>query len=312
MPRGTLDSGDLRKALKKLPAEDVIAFEEQLRQHLERAFRWDLWGAAMLRNADECASVDGFVRFLRSVVACGRRTYTRALTNADSLVGHPTGPNEQLGPAVHDAYVAKTGKPPPRWRLARPAGKRWNIRNQRELAKRLPRMHALEAGFTLQMLFGEAVAYENRNDLSRANKIYRKAIASLHGAPHPGVPIGHGNLMVNEATLGALGKARKHLALAHATMKMLKPWHRAERANLEHQIAWFHWEHGPDSSLRDALALARRAQRSMSDPLIGMDTEMRILLRLGREADARAVAVRALAKNPRHPDFRDVKKRWKL
>src|SRR4051812_28354699 len=152
MPRG---GDNLRKTLMRLPTADVIAFEGHLRQHLERAFTWDLWGAAMLRNGS--GNVEGFIRFLNSVVARGRKTYARALKKPDSLVGHPTGENEELGPAVHAAYVKKTGEQPPRWRLTRPAGTRWNIHNPRERAKRLPRMHALEIEWEFQAAVTEGV-----------------------------------------------------------------------------------------------------------------------------------------------------------
>ena len=303
---------DLRRALKKLSAEEVVAFEALLRGYLERAFCWDLWGAAILHNSD--GTLDGFVRVLRSIVGCGRKPYERALKNADSLVGHAFGEgNEFLGPTLGEVYTAKTGKAPPAWRLRTPAGKRWSVRDRRELAKRLPRIHALAVSYEFGSHFAEARACAQRNELRRANELFRKALATLEGAPNPGIPVAHGNMMVNAAQMGSLAEARKQLALAIETTKHLPlPAFRESRAELDNQIAWFYCEHGPDSSLREALTLARRAQKSMHDPLEAMETEMQILLRLGREANARAIAVKALAKNRRHPSFRDAKKRWKL
>lgn len=65
---------------------------------------------------------------------------------------------------------------------------------------------------------------------------------------------------------------------------------------------------GETSHAEQALELVDRALVS-DDRLETHDTRMRILLKLGREAEARRIAVAALHREFTHRDFQDVKAR---
>jgi hypothetical protein len=52
---------ELRSILKKLGPERIVAFRDRLREHLDRAYAWELWGAAHVINQG-CGD-DGFLDF---------------------------------------------------------------------------------------------------------------------------------------------------------------------------------------------------------------------------------------------------------
>ena len=73
----------LRALLRELTLEEIISFEVAFRRYLNKAYTWDLWGAAYLINAG--CSDDGFEYFRRWLVSRGRQVYEAALANPDSL-----------------------------------------------------------------------------------------------------------------------------------------------------------------------------------------------------------------------------------
>lgn len=73
----------LRETLEKLSAEDVAAFDLAFDQQMNRAYSWDLWGAAYLVNGG--ASDDGFEYFRRWLIAQGREVFQKVLADPDSL-----------------------------------------------------------------------------------------------------------------------------------------------------------------------------------------------------------------------------------
>ena len=302
----------LRKALQRLTAEEIAGFDRQFQAHVERAYRWDLWGAAYLRNGG-CAK-DTFVFFLYDLIALGKVAYTRALANADSIANTNVSQNEEYGTIAHEVYDGKTGGeqlPLPKLGRKTPAGKRWNFDDPVANAKHLPHMHAEAAIPRAEELFQQGYKLAESGKYRDGNKCFRESIAVLGGIKNPSVPIAHGNLMRGEYHLGNLAAARKEMNLAFETLDQLWRQHRDHRAWLCNEAAWFLLEHGSKAELTRALAYARRGQQA-KDAMPAMDTEMRILLRMGREDDAREVAKRALRINRRHRDFQDVKKRWKL
>jgi hypothetical protein len=73
----------LRTALRDLTVEEIISFEVAFRSHLNKAYTWDLWGAAYVIHGG--CSDDGFEYFRRWLVSRGRDVYEAALADPDSL-----------------------------------------------------------------------------------------------------------------------------------------------------------------------------------------------------------------------------------
>jgi hypothetical protein len=73
----------LRTALRELTVEEIIAFEVAFRSYLNKAYSWDLWGAAYVIHGG--CSDDGFEYFRRWLVSRGRDIYEAALADPDSL-----------------------------------------------------------------------------------------------------------------------------------------------------------------------------------------------------------------------------------
>jgi hypothetical protein len=73
----------LHAALSELTLEEIISFEVAFRRYLNRAYTWDLWGAAYVIHGG--CSDDGFEYFRRWLVSRGRDVYEAALADPDSL-----------------------------------------------------------------------------------------------------------------------------------------------------------------------------------------------------------------------------------
>jgi hypothetical protein len=135
-----------RKRLAKLPPEEIRAFHRLFNQKLADAYTWDLWGAAYLINGG--CSDDGFHYFRAWLISHGRGVYEAAVPNPDSLAGL-TDPDrddhefEDLCYVALDAYKEVTGQDMPsvdfRW-PAKPRGRRWDFDDDRQVARRLPKL----------------------------------------------------------------------------------------------------------------------------------------------------------------------------
>ncbi len=105
----------LATALTALSLDDVIAFEITFRRLLNKAYTWDLWGAAYVIHGG--CSDDGFEYFRRWLVSRGRAAYEAALADADSLADldlEPTGPEgywefEEFYYVAGEVYADKGG-----------------------------------------------------------------------------------------------------------------------------------------------------------------------------------------------------------
>src|SRR5258708_3195694 len=73
----------LRTALRELPLAEIISFEVAFRRYLNKAYTWDLWGAAYVIHGG--CSDDGFEYFRRWLVSRGRDVYESALADPDDL-----------------------------------------------------------------------------------------------------------------------------------------------------------------------------------------------------------------------------------
>jgi hypothetical protein len=80
----------LRAELRELPLQEIISFEVAFRRYLNKAYIWDLWGAAYVIHGG--CSDDGFEYFRRWLVSKGRDVYEVALADPDSLARLDVGP----------------------------------------------------------------------------------------------------------------------------------------------------------------------------------------------------------------------------
>jgi len=147
----------LAEALQGHPPQAILDFRNTLGELLDRAYRYDLWGACYLINGG--CSDDGFIYFLGWLIAQGRHVYQAALQDPDSLVSHP--PVGSLDPrydtlwcerllSVHDrAYEAVTGQEPPAESDAEvaaaadssdPTGEDFDFEDPEQMRRRYPRL----------------------------------------------------------------------------------------------------------------------------------------------------------------------------
>lgn len=129
--------------LSSLPAVEIATFVREFDAALDRAYRWELWGAAYIINGG--CSDDGFEYFRCWLIAQGRHAFERALADPESLadVAEPDVECEDLLYAPLRAWEAVTGQsePPERYapHPAEPAGQRWA---EDDLDERFPRLAA--------------------------------------------------------------------------------------------------------------------------------------------------------------------------
>jgi hypothetical protein len=80
-PEAQLDT--LGAMLAQLEADQIVAFDRLLVEHINRAYRWDLWAAAYLIGGG--CSDDGFMDFTTWLIGKGEQVFEAALRDADSL-----------------------------------------------------------------------------------------------------------------------------------------------------------------------------------------------------------------------------------
>lgn len=140
-------AASLLRLLSRLPGKEIIAFEAVFNTLRQRAYKWDLWGAAYIINGG--ASDDSFEYFRWWLIGQGEQTYETALRDPDSLADI-IDPNrddygcEAILYCVSDAYRAVAGQETPSpdtpYTTAEPAGTRWQ---EDELDAMFPRLCAL-------------------------------------------------------------------------------------------------------------------------------------------------------------------------
>ena len=99
-----LHEKELAVLLKKLPLQDVIAFQNRYRQLRGAAYTWPLWGAAYIINGG--CSDDGFCYFRDWLIAQGPDVYTKALADPESLANLDLDEDETEAEGM--AYVAES------------------------------------------------------------------------------------------------------------------------------------------------------------------------------------------------------------
>lgn len=155
------DSGDAERVaqatlalLVELPAAEVAALAQPLRDLCAASYRWDLWGAAYLLNGG--CSDDGFEYFRGWLIAQGREVFERALEDPDTLADLPLVRRgaaagdppvlecESMYGVVRQAYRMLTGTTTlPVGGSYPPLRQTWAFDDEQQVRRRLPRLAAL-------------------------------------------------------------------------------------------------------------------------------------------------------------------------
>ncbi|MCX4761420.1 DUF4240 domain-containing protein [Streptomyces sp. NBC_01275] len=140
----------LVERLLRLDPESVLDFARHFESRYNRAYRWDLWGAAWVLL--DGASDDAFDFFRCWLIGQGREVFEGALHgDPDSLADllddfdeEIDGDGEELGYAADEAYEQLTGTVAPDLGIppapAEPEGAPVAFENEGALAERYPRL----------------------------------------------------------------------------------------------------------------------------------------------------------------------------
>ncbi|WP_228992977.1 DUF4240 domain-containing protein [Streptomyces sp. DH8] len=144
------DHADLLvERLTQLDPESVLDFARHFEARYNRAYRWDLWGAAAVLLGG--ASDDAFDWFRCWLIGQGREVFEGALHDPDDLAElleefdeEVDGDGEELGYAADEAYEQLTGVVAPELGLApqpaEPLGAPVDFEDEEALAARFPEL----------------------------------------------------------------------------------------------------------------------------------------------------------------------------
>jgi hypothetical protein len=137
----------LATRLGRLPAQQIADFGAIHRRLDERAYTWDLWGAAYVIE-DGCSD-DCFRDFRAYLIALGRRPYEAAMKDPDSLAtvveDAEGGDWENADDPAPEAYEDAAGEDLPAGDSepsGDPRGESWDDEQQDELVQRYPALAA--------------------------------------------------------------------------------------------------------------------------------------------------------------------------
>jgi len=141
----------LVERLVRLDPEAVLDFARHFEARYNRAYRWDVWGAAWLLLGG--ASDDAFDYFRCWLIGQGREVFEGALHDPDSLAEllddfdeRVDGDGEELGYAADEAYEQLTGTVAPDLGLPpapdEPEGTPQDFEDEAALARRYPSLWA--------------------------------------------------------------------------------------------------------------------------------------------------------------------------
>lgn len=152
-----------------LPLPQIVAFDRVFSTVLAQADTWDACAACWIIEYG-FLSDDGFTDFRAGLVGLGRTAFELVVNDPDSLAGHPAVQeisasegrglwigDERLLYAAQKAYERLTGDRDAFWdavyaaepasappsRSPAPRGERWDLRDQDEWRRRLPRLAEL-------------------------------------------------------------------------------------------------------------------------------------------------------------------------
>lgn len=144
------DQSDLLvEQLMRLDPDSVLDFARHFEARANRAYRWDLWGAAWVLLGG--VSDDAFEAFRYWLIGQGRDVFEGALHDPDALAEllddfdeQVDGDCEDLGFAADEAYEQLTGLVLPELglpaRTDEPIGATVDLENDGALAERYPRL----------------------------------------------------------------------------------------------------------------------------------------------------------------------------
>ncbi|MCD0481725.1 DUF4240 domain-containing protein [Streptacidiphilus sp. ASG 303] len=143
------DQADLLvERLTALVPDDVADFARLFEVRFQRAYRWDLWGAAHLLLGG--ASEGAFACFRCWLISRGREVFEGALHDPDNLAEllprfdeEEDGDAEDVGYAADEAYERLTGGPLPDLDVPEPdepAGRALDFEDHTAMAERFPRL----------------------------------------------------------------------------------------------------------------------------------------------------------------------------
>jgi hypothetical protein len=135
--------------LAQLDPDSVLDFARHFESRYNRAYRWDLWGAAWLLL--DGASDDAFDFFRCWLIGQGREVFEGALHDPDALADllddfdeEIDGDGEELGYAADEAYEQLTGVVAPQLEVppapSEPEGTPLDFEDEGLLAERYPRL----------------------------------------------------------------------------------------------------------------------------------------------------------------------------
>ncbi|MFF7485040.1 DUF4240 domain-containing protein [Streptomyces luteogriseus] len=135
--------------LAQLDPDSVLDFARHFESRYNRAYRWDLWGAAWVLL--DGASDDAFDFFRCWLIGQGREVFEGAVHDPDALADllddfdeEIDGDGEELGYAADEAYEQLTGAVAPDLEIApappEPEGTPLDFENEGLLAERYPRL----------------------------------------------------------------------------------------------------------------------------------------------------------------------------
>ena len=137
----------LEERLSKLPPRQIVRFQQIRRQMDERAYTWDIWGAAFV--IDDGCSDDCFRDFRAYLISLGPRAFAAAMRNPDSLApivqDAEEGDWENADDVAPDAYQTATGDDFPADSSdlsGSPRGEPWDDESQEMLVQRYPALAA--------------------------------------------------------------------------------------------------------------------------------------------------------------------------
>jgi hypothetical protein len=127
----------------------VLDFARHFESRYNRAYRWDLWGAAAVLLGG--AGDDSFDYFRCWLIGQGREVFEGALHDPDALAGlldefddEVDGDGEELGFAADEAYEQLTGAVAPALGIAaqapEPEGTAFDVEDEAALADRYPQL----------------------------------------------------------------------------------------------------------------------------------------------------------------------------
>ncbi|MES4889890.1 DUF4240 domain-containing protein [Streptomyces sp. NPDC096012] len=139
----------LVERLLRLDPELVLDFARHFEARYNRAYRWDLWGAAWVL-LDGCSD-DAFDFFRCWLIGQGREVFEGALHDPDALAvlledfdEEIDGDGEELGYAADEAYEQLTGSVAPDLGIppapAEPVGRPVDFENEQALVQLYPRL----------------------------------------------------------------------------------------------------------------------------------------------------------------------------